>query len=217
MPENERKVRLKLIDKEQFWFYVIFSISILVFSALTWLVTWPVFAIKNLAPHKIAVSFKYSAIKTMRVEQTISVASVLPLKEPKTKAAIADTKSVGSKVAAPTLEIAAPQIVPPSETLQSQVSEPEPPKNLDDRPPPSAYPDKPYGSALVLAIKIDSDGNPLDVVIEVPSFQALNDLTFVMATRKIKFTNITPPVPPGTSIWIERRIEYDDPLKDQLP
>lgn len=168
---------------------------------------------------KISLKMKPQVAEQKPLEQVVVSEQIVPKRIEKDK-----KKEVAKPIKTPpnkaevTVEDAEPEIIAATAVLEvPSIPATPPPVPDDDKPPLSAYSDKPYGAALVMAIKIDSEGNALDVHIEVPSFNALQDVAFALAAKKVKYTDIQPPAPPGSAIWIEKRIEYADPLKNQLP
>lgn len=207
------------LSPEDRWFYGFFVVSALATTLSLAIVKYnPPRAVEH-PPKAMRVSLRVApAAPPAPKEIPIPVKTpILPEKVEKEKPKTADKPDVQPTQQELTPSTT-PEIISSVATLDApSMPEAPPPPPDDDRPPPSAYADKPYGNAVVLAIKVDSEGNAVDVVIEVPSFNSMGDLTFSLAAKKVRYTDINPPIPPGSTIWVEKRIEYTDPLKNQLP
>lgn len=94
-----------------------------------------------------------------------------------------------------------------------------PPAPPDDLPAPSHFTDKPGGSVVVLAVKLNSDNVVVMTDILVTSSTPFNDLAFSMGTQGVKWQNVNPPIPPGQYRWVELRLDYapEPDTNDILP
>lgn len=211
-------VTLAKSPSDEVRFHGVFAACLLVAGFALSMMHAPQLVPHSKPPARILIAVRPHVAPTKVRELVIEGKPILQKKATKDKVAIAkvEVKSPPA-VSAPPVEDT-PVIIKASASLDAPLlTDLPPPAPDDDKPPPTAYPDKPYGAAVVLAVKVDSNGDPLDVQIVVPSFNSMGDLSFALAAKKIKYTNMQPPPPPGGAIWIEQRIEFVDPLKTALP
>ncbi len=114
----------------------------------------------------------------------------------------------------PTLSAPQPYVAPPVDvaTLPRIESTERPPVPGERPPAPQepvrAFNDAPGGSVLVLGLLVNDRGTVVDVRILVPSSRPMEDLTFAFAVRSQRWTDITPPLVPGETRWLELRVPY---------
>ena len=70
---------------------------------------------------------------------------------------------------------------------------------------------------LVLGLLVNDRGTVVDVRILVPSNRPMEDLTFAFAVRSQRWTDITPPLVPGETRWLELRVPYATPQRSAEP
>jgi protein TonB len=97
---------------------------------------------------------------------------------------------------------------------------PPPPDDADA--PVNPFPVKPYGDTVVVAFKIDSNGQILDSRILVPSWNSLGDMSIRLAAqsnaaKSIRYTNINPPIQPGENRWIVIPHSWESTSGSSLP
>ncbi len=114
----------------------------------------------------------------------------------------------------PTLSAPQPYAPPPTDVATlPRIDTLERPAVPGERPPAPAEPirafnDAPGGSVLVLGLLVNDRGTVVDVRILVPSNRPMEDLTFAFAVRSQRWTDITPPLVPGETRWLELRVPY---------
>lgn len=211
-------VNLVKSTSDEVRFHGIFAAFLLVAGLVFSMTQAPQLISRSKPPARIRIAARAHVAPAKARELVIEGKPILQKKTTKDKVAIAKVDiQAPPAVSAPPVEDT-PVIIKATASLDApSLTDLPPPAPDDDKPPPTSYPDKPYGAAVVLAIKVDSNGDPLDVQVVVPSFNAMGDLSFALAAKKIKYTNMQPPPPPGGAIWIEQRIEFVDPLKTALP
>lgn len=114
----------------------------------------------------------------------------------------------------PTLSAPQPYAPPPTDVATlPRIDTTDRPAVPGERPPAPAEPirafnDAPGGSVLVLGLLVNDRGTVVDVRILVPSNRPMEDLTFAFAVRSQRWTDITPPLVPGETRWLELRVPY---------
>ena len=123
----------------------------------------------------------------------------------------------------PQVEVAAPPEPPKAQPMpaipqlfvvQPELPNAKPPIPPDDLPPITSFSDKPGGSIVILAVKLNSDNVVVLTDILVASGTPFNDLALAMGTTGGKWGKVDPPIPPGEHRWVEVRIDYAAPKND---